>query len=227
MNERQKKVVFIALFAVIGFAFQQVPISGLAGAKVSFTLFDLFGPVAGAFLGGPAGILAVFLVTFTNFGLNGFPLEAGPIVRLFPTLFAVWYFSLSPREARDTKILLVPLVAMLVFWANPMGRQVWYYALFWTIPVLAFFKRDTLLLRSLGSTFTAHAVGGAAWVWVFNMPASVWQNLVPIVAMERLILTIGISLSFVVMTNALALLTEKKLIPTGLNIENSYRFLHS
>lgn len=219
----QKKLLFTILFAILGFAALQIPVNKLAGSNVSFTFFDLFGPIAGAFLGGPLGVLAVTAVSLTNFALKGFPLEAGPIIRLFPTLFAVWYFAQSPKS-NDKRLLAIPILAMFAFWAHPEGRQAWYYGLFWTIPVVAFFRRENLLLRALGATFTAHAVGGAAWIWAFNLPASIWQNLIPVVATERLIFAAGISLSFIVMTNLLSYLTEKKLLPQGLTIEKSYRF---
>lgn len=225
----QKKLLFVLLFALLGFASFQIPVNKLAGSNVSFTFFDFLGPSAGAFLGGPLGVVAVFLVSLTNFILKGAVLEPGPIIRLFPTLFAVWYFSLSPtmnqKPRTNNLILAIPILAMLAFWAHPEGRQVWYYALFWTIPVIAFFKRKHLLLRSLGATFTAHAVGGAAWIWAFNLKATVWQSLIPVVITERLIFAAGIALTFIVLSNLIVYLTSKKLLPKGLNLETSYLYL--
>lgn len=222
MKTSQKKLLFVLLFAVVGFILLQIRVPNLAGTNVTFTLFDFFGPIAGAFLGGVLGIVSVFVVTFTNFLLKGV-IEIGPIIRLFPTLFAVYYFSLPAKKRNSRKILAVPLLAMLIFWAHPEGRAAWYFALFWLIPVIAFFKRDNIYLRSLGSTFTAHAIGGAAWAWTFNLPATVWKGLIPVVAMERFLFAGGIAVSYVVMTTVLAYLTEKKILPAGLRFESAYR----
>jgi len=78
------------------------------------------------------------------------------------------------------------------------------------------------VLRSLGATFTAHAVGGAIWIWVFNLPAAVWISLIPVVIMERGIFALGISASYILMNNVLAYLSSKKLIPIGITLDKKY-----
>ena len=102
---------------------------------------------------------------------------------------------------------------MVVFILNPIGRTVWYYSLFWLIPIVAYYKRDNLLARSLGATFTAHAVGGAAWIWAFNLPAVVWKGLIPVVIEERLLFTFGIAATYVAMKYILSYLVSKNLLP--------------
>ncbi len=87
----------------------------------------------------------------------------------------------------------------------------------WLIPLAAYFKRDWLYLRALGATFTAHAVGGAAWVWAFNLPASVWQGLIPVVAAERLLFAVGISAAYLVFAKALKYLTATRFISAQLS----------
>jgi len=217
------KLIFALIFTAGGFIFLQVPINKLAGSSVSFTLFDLFAPVAGAFFGGPIGVASVFLMSLANlvFKLGqGVTLSTGLVIRLFPTLFAVYYFSRKDRSS-----VVVPILAMLIFWAHPIGRQVWFYALFWLIPVAAYFRRDNLFVRSLGSTFSAHAVGGALWIWSFNLPASVWVGLIPVVAAERLLFASGISLSYVLMTNLLNILENKNILPGNIfSLEKKYLF---
>lgn len=215
MKQMKKSALFTLLFAVIGFIALQIPFTKLMGSNVSFTLFDFFGPIAGAFLGPVLGVISVLTVQLVNFALKGVPLEAGPIIRIFPMLFAVVYFGLlaSKKYEKSRWILLVPLLAIAAFVIHPIGRTVWYYSLFWTIPLLAYFKRDMLLARALGATFTAHAVGGAAWIWAFNLPATVWQNLIPIVIQERLLFALGIAASYLVMRKVLAFLMAKKILP--------------
>jgi hypothetical protein len=190
-------------------------VSQLIGADVSFTLFDFFAPVAGAFLGGLTGIFSVLLVSIVNFVAND-SYTVASLIRVYPTLFAVYYFSLPAHKKSGKLMIVVPLLAILTFWAHPIGRQVWYYPLMWLIPVAAYFKRDWLFLRSLGATFTAHAVGGAAWIWALNLPATVWVGLIPVVLVERFLFAGGISASYLIFGKLLKTLTAKKLLPSGL-----------
>lgn len=216
MKKTQAKLIFLALFSVIGFIALQIPFTKLAGSNVSFTLFDFFAPIAGAFIGPWLGIVSVLTVEVVNLFIKQTPLTIGSVIRLFPMLFAVYYFSVFSKKetAREGKaILLVPLLAIISFIAHPIGRTVWYYSLFWTLPLIAYFRRDNLLVRSLGSTFTAHAVGGAVWIWVFNLKASVWQGLIPVVIQERIIFSFGIAASYLLMKYALSYLISKKLLP--------------
>lgn len=214
MTKQRSKFVFLILFSVIGFITLQVPFTKLVGSNASFTLFDFAGPIAGAFLGPWLGIISVLAVEVINYAVKQTPLATGSIIRLFPMLFAVWYFgTMSSKKVGNKLILTVPLLAIIIFIVHPIGRVVWYYSLFWFIPLIAYFKKDILLIRSLGSTFTAHAVGGAAWIWAFNLPASVWQGLIPIVIQERLIFALGISASYLLMRYVLSFLIAKKLLP--------------
>jgi len=80
------------------------------------------------------------------------------------------------------------------------------------------------LARALGATFTAHAVGGALWIWVFALPAPVWISLIPIVALERSLFALGICVSFVLVNNLLAFLEKKHILNLGFVIEPKYLF---
>lgn len=213
MKRWQKKLFFLSLFSLLGYVSLQIPFNKLAGSNVSFTLFDFFAPIAGAFLGPLYGIISVFAVMATNNLIKDVPWTQGAIIRLFPTLFAVYYFATIRKRETGKWILAVPVLAIVTFIAHPNGRQVPYYTLFWVIPLIAYRFRGNLYMRSLGATFTAHAVGGAAWIWAFNLPPSVWQNLIPIVISERLLFAAGIAASYVVMKHSLYFLASKKILP--------------
>ncbi len=215
----KKNVLFILIFAVVGFFALQIPITQLEGSKAKFMVYDAFAPVAGAFIGSLPGVAAVFLTQFVNFLAHGAVIEdAGTIIRFLPMLFAVFYF------ARKGKLnLIIPIIAIIAFVAHPIGREVWYFTLFWIIPIVAHFLRDKFLLaRALGATFTAHAVGGALWIWVFALPAPVWISLIPIVALERSLFALGICISFVLVNNLLAFLGKKRILNLGFMIEPKY-----
>lgn len=214
MKDRNIKLVFFALFTLLGYVFLQVPFNKLAGSNVSFTLFDFFAPIAGAFLGPVYGIVSVFAVMVTNNLIKDVTWTTGTIIRLFPTLFAVFYFSTITGKIYNPKwILAVPILAITIFLAHPNGRQVPHYTLFWIVPLIAYKFRKNLWMKSLGATFTAHSVGGAAWIWAFNLPASVWQGLIPVVISERLLFATGIAVSFIVMKHTLAFLISKGVLP--------------
>jgi len=209
-----KKILFFSLFTILGFLSLQIPFSKLAGSNISFTLFDFFAPIAGAFLGPIYGIISLFSVEIVNVYIKQTPMTNASIIRLFPLLFATLYFSLITKKQTGKWVLLIPALCILAFVINPIGREVWYYSLFWTIPILAFIKKDNLFIKSLGATFTAHAVGGAAWIWALNLPASVWNSLIPVVIAERLLFALGISVSYLVIKHSLKFLVSKKLLPS-------------
>ena len=213
MKDLNKKLVFFVLFTILGFIFLQVPFNKLAGSNVSFTLFDFFAPIAGAFLGPVFGIVSVFSVMVTNNIIKEVPWTQGSIIRLFPTLFAVYYFATIIKKGPNNWILAVPFMAIFAFLAHPNGRQVPYYTLFWVIPLIAYKFRGNLFIKSLGATFTAHSVGGVAWIWAFNLPTSVWNNLIPVVISERLLFAAGIAATFVLTKKVLTLLTSKHVLP--------------
>lgn len=214
MARFNKVLVFFVLFSILGFASLQVPFNKLAGSNVSFTLFDFFAPIAGAFLGPLYGIISVFGVMVTNNLIKDVPWTTGTIIRLFPTLFAVYYFAVISKKGSGRWILAVPILAILAFLAHPNGRQVPYYPLmFWLIPLVAYRFKNNLYMRTLGATFTAHAVGGASWIWTFNLPASVWNSLIPVVIAERLLFATGIAVTYILVKYTLQYLASKKILP--------------
>jgi hypothetical protein len=192
-----QKITFFILFVVLGFATLQVPVAHLAGSKATFTFFDAFGPIAPAFLGTIPGIVAVFLMQLINFFIHGSKvLDPGTIIRFLPMLFTAMYFG-----KKTSLNWIIPALAIIVFNANPVGRSVWFYSMFWLIPVICYFWQDkSLLARSLGATFMAHAAGGAIWIWVFNLPSAVWIGLIPVVIVERLLFALSIALNYKLMS---------------------------
>lgn len=181
-----QKLLFFVLFISLGLVALQVPLVPLAGSRAQLTVFDAFGPLASGFIGTIPGVVAVFLMQLINFLLHGSKvLDIGTVIRFVPMLFAAAYFGTNKKW-----ILAVPIIAILSFITDPVGRSVWYFSLYWLIPIICyFFKERWLLARSLGATFMAHAVGGALWIHAFHLSRAVWISLIPIVALERLIFT--------------------------------------
>ena len=164
--------MFVVLFAVLGFIALQVPVAQLEGSKSAFTLFDLFSPTAGGFLGAGFGVVAVAVMELINIIFKGVhTFDIVMIVSLVTPLAGALYFA---RKGRLN--VLIPLVAIAIFWIMPESRGALYFAILWLIPIACYFLQDRwLLARALGATFMAHAVGGALWALFNPLPASVWQ----------------------------------------------------
>ena len=233
LSIKKNRIWFLIFFIVVGFIALQIPVNVLAGAKVKFTLFDLFSPISGAFLGSFFGIFAVVVMQLFNLIVHGFTnidnssiLKLAATLRFLPMAFGVWYFALSKNKTGNSRlILLITLLSIIIFNLHPVGRTVWFYSLFWFIPFLTWsFRQRFLVARSLGSTFTAHAVGGAVWIWAFNLPAGVWISLIPIVILERSIFALGISAFYVLLNNLLAFSVKKKFLRSDFSFDKKYVF---
>ncbi|MFA4872860.1 MAG: hypothetical protein WC659_02905 [Patescibacteria group bacterium] len=215
----KKRIIAIALFAVIGLLADRVAVSAVWGAKgQTFTLLQLFAPAVGAFLGGVSGAVTVLFTEIASFIIQGKEVTVMNVVRLLPLVCATFYFAsvMRPHGKKSRWIEIgVPALAMLIFWEHPIGRAVWYYALYWTIPMIVSLTplRKTLVGKSLGSTFTAHAVGGAYWIWATNMAAPLWTALIPVVAMERAVFGLGIALTFMAVNLSLSRLPSVHALP--------------
>jgi len=221
----RSKLFFVLFFIVLGLVTLQIPINTLEGSRVRFTLFDLFVPISGAFLGtglGVISVLAMYIVHLVTHGFAGVnassPLTLVATLRFLPLIVGVWFFA-----KKEGRLLVLPALSIIAFNLHPVGRTVWFYSLFWTIPFILWPLRDKFLLaRSLSATFCAHAVGGAVWIWAFNLPANVWVSLIPVVILERSIFALGISSSYILMNNILGYLSARKLIPKAIEVDKRY-----
>jgi len=218
----RKGALFLLIFSILVFAGDRINFSKLVGADNQFfTLFQFFGPVAGAFLGPVVGVLSVLIAEVASKVYTNSAFDYVTVLRLTPMLFAAWYFG----TRKDKISFLVPVAAIILFVAHPVGRQVWYFSLFWTIPMIVKMlpKKygEKAFLRSLGATFTAHAAGGAMWNYIVPMTPEAWIALIPIVIFERAIFASGITLSYVGL-NTLLDKFDLKAKSDYLNIDKNY-----
>jgi len=218
----KKGLLFLIIFSVLVFIGDRINFSKLIGAENQFfTLFQFFGPVAGAFLGPVVGVLSVLIAEISSYLLLGKAFTLINVLRLSPMIFAAWYFG-----AKKGKIsFLVPVLAIIAFVAHPVGRQVWYFALFWTIPIIIKLlpKKygEKAFLRSLGATFTAHSVGGVMWNYIVPMTPAAWIVLIPIVIFERFLFASGITISFIGLNTLLDKL-DTKTKAEYINVDKKY-----
>lgn len=222
----KKRIAFLLLFIAMVFIGNKINFSAVIGAENQyFTFFQFFGPIAGSFLGPIFGVIAVLFAEIVDFFVVGKALTWINLIRLTPMLFAAYYFGTK----RKSLSILVPLAAIVAFVVHPVGRQVWFYSLFWTIPIIIKLLNakysGNVLFKSVGATFTAHSVGTAAWIWTIPMTAEQWIALIPVTAYERLLFAAGIAGSYVLVNTVLdKVITKFKWsIPTDiLNINKNY-----
>lgn len=216
----KKRVVFLLMFLLLVLIGKKINFSALVGMDNQFfTLFQFFGPIAGSFLGPIFGIFAVLSAQIADILITGKAFSLINIVRILPMLFAVYYFSTKRKS-----MLIIPLLSMFLFIIHPIGRTVWFYTLYWLIPITIKlipkkYSRK-LFLRSLGSTFTAHAVGSAIWIWTVPMTAEQWILLIPVVAVERLLFSLGISGSYISLNIVLDWIIKKFRLYIPVNVIN-------
>jgi len=222
----KKRILFLLLFAAMVFIGNRINFSTLVGASNQyFTLFQFFGPIAGSFLGSLFGVIAVLFAELADLLLVGKAFTLINVIRLTPMLFAAYYFGTKKKSLG----IIVPLIAIAAFILHPVGRLVWFYSLFWTIPIIIKVLPNkysgNVLLKSLGATFTAHSVGTMAWIWTVPMTAEQWIMLIPVTAFERLFFAVGIAGSYVLINTVLDIIIErfKLSIPSNiLNIDKGY-----
>ncbi len=201
----KRKVFSLVLLLGIGIMALQIPFSVLVGGENQhFSLFDFMAPSLGGFLGPFVGVISVIGIKVVNVLIHKGSFDMVTIIRLFPLAAGALYFSLKKYRPL---MAIIPVAAIILFVAHPEGRAAWYYSLYWLIPIVALFARKSLVFTALGSTFTAHAVGGVAFLYAFNLPAAAWIALIPVVFVERMIFTAGVVVFYLVTNSALAKLS--------------------
>lgn len=232
MENSLKRAYFFVLFILLVYFANKINFSALVGTNNQFfTLFQFFGPIAGGFLG-LWGSISVLFAEALDMLITDKPFTLITTLRLFPMVFGALYFAMIAhrRGWSRTALCTIPLICIVLFMLHPVGRTVWYYSLFWLIPVIAAFIpsawRGHLIWRSYGATFAVHAVGGAIWIYTVPMTAEQWIGLIPVVAYERFLFGLGIAGSYILCTTLLDVLLEKVEIHDAVQIEKRYA-LHS
>lgn len=211
------RLIFVALFSVLALIAYNFNFAQMLGTENQFfTLFQFFGPITGAFLGPLFGSLTILLAEGMNVFIIGKEMNLINLIRLTPMMFAAFYFGSAGRK---NLVAGVPIICMALFMLHPVGAQVWYYSFYWLIPVIVKvlgvipnigqFLKNNLLFRSLGATFTAHAIGSVIFLYTIPTTVSLWQTLIPIVLFERLMFAMGISASYLIANNILIMLRNR------------------
>jgi len=203
-----KKLLFAIVFGLVSLVALNINVSYIQGSQnKSFKLFQLVAPTAGAFLGPVLGTLAAFVAEVLDALFNSKELTFSSFLFMFPVLGAVYYFSAyaKSRATNDILTTVIPLMAITAFVLHPVGSAAAIYSAFWLIPLIVKLLPENVFLRSLGATFTAHAIGSVFWIYLFATTPSFWFALIPLVMLERLTFAFGITASFLAFNNILGL----------------------
>ena len=196
---KTKQAITISLLLAISLIAQNIPLGTILSSSLKFTAFDIVAPILGQLLGIMAIPIIIITQVYNLITHQELTFTTIHAARLLTPLVATLYFAKNTRMN-----YILPTICILLFVAHPIGRTAWYFSLFWTIPIITNQFRNNIFAKSLGATFSAHAVGGVIWLYSLSLPASFWQSLIPIVAIERIIMAAGITLMYYA-TNKLTL----------------------
>jgi len=228
------KVLFSVLFAALFMVLTKIKFWPIFGTESSFSFGAIFGPVIPKFLNVYWGASVIMLTRIVGFatGYYKMPDISNPAkflnswLTFLPIIAAGTYFAKMFKG--DKRLIIIPALSILLFLLHPTGREVWYYSLFWTIPLLIALLKpriDSVLknhlaqvyVYSLGSSFTDHAIGSITYLYLFSIPTEDWIRAIPFTPVERAIFAagitffyfaIGVSLMIMQKASALAVLRE-------------------
>jgi hypothetical protein len=173
-------IVSFCLATLVAF----IPFNYIVGSKFAWFSCATFAIPA---LGSQCSLLYVIFYIFTK-ALCGYKLSLLFLLRKLPLVFAT--LVLQRRHVMTS--VVVPILAMILFCAHPVGSQVFYYSWYWFIPmILYWFIQDSFVARALSASFVAHAVGSVVWLYAGTISAQTWHALIPLVVVERLLIAAG------------------------------------
>jgi len=202
-EEKMKKEVisraflsFFFLTAII--VLSKIKLHPIFGTSGKFSLVGPFIAIIPYFLGITIGGIVIFSARIIQF-IIGISHAKNVISYLafLPAYFAGIQFKKIFKG--DRRVIIIPLIAILLFILHPIGRMVWYYSLFWLIPIIITLSQPKLrklskrwdiptkYLYSLSATYIDHAIGSIIFLYAFNIPAVYWNMAIPYVPIERAI----------------------------------------
>ncbi|MBA3954774.1 hypothetical protein H0X48_05650 [Candidatus Dependentiae bacterium] len=204
-NKRANKGIYKRLHELlsmlIALATHSIKISFMVGSKAAFfSLGQSISPAIG-FFGGPLAALAVYAVRISaQTYFSGTTLLISSFLHV-PTMCAALYLSSTSKCIRS----LVPLLCIALFVTHPVGSQAAWYSAYWLIPImLSFIPTNSIFLRSVGSTFVAHAVGSVMWLYTHNIDAASWHALSSVVWAERLMIATSMTMLYYAVVSSIA-----------------------
>jgi len=194
--------------------FSKIKLHPIFGTGGRFSILAMLGPVIPAFVGGSFGAIAIFGARFIQLLIGISQAKSWfSYISYTPLFLAGIYFARMFKKKANHAIM--PIIIIFLFIIHPIGRQVWYFSLFWLIPIIITFARPYLwrlvrkhdipliYLYSLSATFIDHAVGSVMYLYYLNIPPIYWITAIPYVLPERALFALGITFFYLFIRESL------------------------
>jgi len=208
------KIIFTIFSALLFLVFTKNKFGPILGTNMKFSLSVFFGPTLAKIFGVAYGTSTIILTHILGLVAGILWPGAKYIYKIkalkdyftfLPIIFAGIYFTKAFKG--NKKLIIIPLLCILLFVINPIGRTVWFYSCFWLIPILISLFKEKLdkILRfplfkiygySLGAAFVDHAIGSVVFLYLLKIPANFWIEAMPMTFVERLMIAAGIELCY-------------------------------
>jgi len=193
----------IAIFAAIQAVVTIIPFSVAIGVSGSITLGVVTAPLIGLLLGPLTGGLSVLLGALIGLFLNPAGAIFGILTPLPPALGAL--AAGFVRKGKGYVPATIVLLCVGAFYLHPLGRAAMFYPWLNIVAMILAFspvarlaasyfasnrvRKITFAVAVAGfvGTMTDHAFGSALAIWYYNLPAEVWNLVMYVYPVERLI----------------------------------------
>lgn len=193
--------IFLSFFLALSFLLlTQIKFSKILGTEMKFSLGVILGPTLAKFFGISFGTLLIILTQIFGILLGIFQLGSMSDLFIFlPIISAGIFFSSTFKDEDKKKATILPALCIFFFLLHPIGVKVWFYSLFWIIPIFLIYVRISkieLFLKSLATAFVDHAIGSIIYLYLLNIPEPFWIEAIPLTIMERIFIGFGISICY-------------------------------
>jgi len=227
-----KKVKWLAkgvitwIFAILNALMLKLKIIPIIGTSNFFPAANAFGPSIGGIIGPKFGPIAIIISVLLK---SSFKIPEGTFLILLrrlglPMAAASFYFGTMGSNKRTRFLVtVIPILMIFAFVVHPIGKEVWYFSMFWLIPIIAVFLPQKVRTASmaLGATFLDHAVGSVLYLYTMNIPVEAWISAIPHAILERISFGLGILLSYFAL-RALVLQLDKLLGKFKISIKDFF-----
>ncbi len=205
-TKRIIKIIFTIFSALLFLYLTKVKFGPVLGTNMKFSLSVFFGPTLAKIFGIGYGTATIILTHLIGLVAGIYKIKSlKDYFTFFPIIFAGIYFSRIFKG--NKKLIFIPLICILLFIINPIGRTVWFYSGFWLIPILISLFKEKLdkVLKfplfkiygySLSSAFIDHAIGSVIYLYLLKIPGKFWVAAIPMTIIERLMIAAGIEFCY-------------------------------
>jgi len=201
-----KGIAIIAVFAALHTILSSLPYTITIGVSGSITLGVISAPLVGILLGPITGGIAVLIGSVIGMFIN----PAGAIfgfASFLPTTLGALSAGFTIKKQGYISAAII-FVFVLIFYANPNGMEAIFYPFLHIIAIIvalifstrfAIWSTDVSNIKKIGlgipiaafvGTLTDHMVGGSLAIWIIDIPSAIWNSIIFIYPIERIVAVI-------------------------------------